>query len=137
MRGAFTAALNSYLREELKVTLDRHYEILSGAVGGSWDWKHGQNGGFPSSPNVSGDLINALQTNPNLRVQVENGYYDMATPFFASEYTMDHLFLPGDLQSHIQFQYYGAGHMMYLHSEDLTKLKGNIGTFIDGQAKGQ
>ncbi len=137
VRGAFTAAFNSYVREELKVTLERHYEILGGQAGAAWDWKHGQNGGFPSSPNVSADLINALQTNTNLRVQVENGYYDMATPFFATEYTMDHLFLPGDLRSHIQFEYYGAGHMMYLHQEDLTKLKGNVGTFIESNAKGQ
>jgi carboxypeptidase C (cathepsin A) len=137
VRGAFTAAFNSYVREELKVTLERHYEILGGQAGAAWDWKHGQNGGFPSSPNVSADLINALQTNPNLHVQVENGYYDMATPFFATEYTMDHLFLPGDLRSHIQFEYYGAGHMMYLHQEDLTKLKGNVGTFIESNAKGQ
>jgi carboxypeptidase C (cathepsin A) len=137
VRGAFTAALNSYMRDELKVTLERQYQILSGQVGGGWDWKHGQNGGFPSSPNVSSDLINAIQTNANLRVQVETGYYDMATPFFATEYTMDHLFLPGNLRSHIDIQYYGAGHMMYLRNEDLTKLKGNIGAFIDSTAKGQ
>jgi carboxypeptidase C (cathepsin A) len=134
VRGAFTAGFNSYVREELKVPFERNYDILNGAIGGSWDWKHG-GGGFPSSPNVAGDLISALQTNSNLRVEVENGYYDMATPFFATEYTMDHLFLPGDLRSHIQFEYYGAGHMMYLHNEDLTKLKANVGSFIDAQAK--
>jgi carboxypeptidase C (cathepsin A) len=134
VRGAFTAGFNSYIREELKVPFERNYEILSGLAGGSWDWKHG-GGGFPSSPNVAGDLISALQTNSNLKVQVENGYYDMATPFFATEYTMDHLFLPGDLRSHIQFEYYGAGHMMYLHNEDLTKLKANVGSFIDSQSK--
>jgi len=134
VRGAFTAGFNSYVREELKVPFERNYDILNGAIGGSWDWKHG-GGGFPSSPNVAGDLISALQTNSNLRVEVENGYYDMATPFFATEYTMDHLFLPGNLRSHIQFEYYGAGHMMYLHNEDLTKLKANVGSFIDAQAK--
>jgi carboxypeptidase C (cathepsin A) len=137
VRGAFTAGFNSYVREELKVTLDRHYEILSGQVGGSWDWKHGQGGGFQGSPNVAGDLITALQTNPSLHVQVENGYYDMATPFFATEYTMDHLFLPGNLRSHIDFKYYGAGHMMYLRPEDLTNLKANVGSFIETQAKPQ
>jgi carboxypeptidase C (cathepsin A) len=138
VRGAFTAAFNSYAREELKVTEERSYEALSGDVGSNWDWKHrGPQGGgfFPGSANVSGDLIQALMTNPHLQVQVENGFYDMATPFFATEYTMDHLFLPGGMRSNIHFEYYGAGHMMYLHEEDLSKLKSNISNLIAGASK--
>ena len=138
VRGAFTAAFNSYAREELKVTEERSYEALSGDVGSNWDWKHrGPQGGgfFPGSANVSGDLIQALMTNPHLQVQVENGFYDMATPFFATEYTMDHLFLPAGMRSNIHFEYYGAGHMMYLHEEDLSKLKSNISALIDGASK--
>jgi carboxypeptidase C (cathepsin A) len=138
VRGAFTAAFNSYTREELKVTQERSYEILNGEVGSNWDWKHhgpGSSGYFPGSANVEGDLIQALMTNPHLHVQVENGFYDMATPFFATEYTMDHLFLPGNLRSNIQLEYYNAGHMMYLHEEDLGKLKSNIGAFMDGSSK--
>jgi carboxypeptidase C (cathepsin A) len=138
VRGAFTAAFNSYTREELKVTQERSYEVLNGEVGNNWDWKHhgpGSSGYFPGSANVEGDLIQALMTNPHLRVQVENGFYDMATPFFATEYTMDHLFLPGNLRSNIQLEYYNAGHMMYLHEEDLGKLKSNIVAFIDGSSK--
>ncbi len=138
VRGAFTAAFNAYTREELKVTIERSYEVLSGEVGGNWDWKHhgpGSSGYFPGSANVSGDLIQALMTNPHLHVQVENGYYDMATPFFATEYTMDHLFLPGNLRGNIQLEYYDAGHMIYLHQEDLAKLKSNIGAFIDASSK--
>jgi carboxypeptidase C (cathepsin A) len=138
VRGAFTAAFNSYTREELKVTQERPYDVLNGEVGNNWDWKHhgpGSSGYFPGSANVEGDLIQALMTNPHLRVQVENGFYDMATPFFATEYTMDHLFLPGNLRSNIQLEYYNAGHMMYLHEEDLGKLKSNIGAFIDGSSK--
>jgi carboxypeptidase C (cathepsin A) len=138
VRGAFTAAFNSYTREDLKVTIDRSYEALNEEVGRNWDWKHqgpGDSGFFVGSPNVGGDLIHALLTNPHLHVQVENGYYDMATPFFATEYTMDHLFLPGNLRSNIELKYYGAGHMMYLHEEDLTKLKSNIAAFIDAGSK--
>jgi carboxypeptidase C (cathepsin A) len=138
VRGAFTAAFNSYTREELKVTQERSYEVLNGEVGNNWDWKHhgpGSSGYFPGSANVEGDLIQALMTNPHLHVQVENGFYDMATPFFATEYTMDHLFLPGNLRSNIQLEYYNAGHMMYLHEEDLGKLKSNIVAFIDGSSK--
>ena len=59
----------------------------------------------------------------------------MATPFFATEYTMDHLFLPAHLRDNIDLKYYNAGHMMYLHQEDLTKLKSNIATFIDANTK--
>jgi carboxypeptidase C (cathepsin A) len=138
VRGAFTAAFNAYTREELKVTIERAYEVLSGEVGGNWDWKHhgpGSSGYFPGSADVAGDLIQALMTNPHLHVQVENGFYDMATPFFATEYTMDHLFLPGNLRSNIQLEYYDAGHMIYLHEEDLAKLKSNIGAFIDTSSK--
>lgn len=138
VRGAFTAAFNSYTREDLKVTMDRSYEVLNPEVSQNWDWKHhgpGDSGFFPGLANVGGDLIHALLTNPHLHVQVENGYYDMATPFFATEYTMDHLYLPGNLRSNIQLEYYGAGHMMYLHEEDLTKLKTNVGAFIDAGSK--
>ena len=138
VRGAFTAAFNSYTREELKVTQERSYDVLNGEVGSNWDWKHhgpGSSGYFPGSANVEGDLIQALMTNPHLHVQVENGFYDMATPFFATEYTMDHLFLPGNLRSNVQLEYYNAGHMMYLHEEDLAKLKSNVGSFIDGSSK--
>ena len=136
--GAFVAAFNNYEREELKVVQERNYEALNGEVGGSWDWKHrGPQGGgfFPGSANVSGDLIQALMTNPHLHVQVENGFFDMATPFFATEYTMDHLFLPAHLRDNIDLKYYNAGHMMYLHQEDLTKLKSNIAAFIDANTK--
>jgi carboxypeptidase C (cathepsin A) len=136
--GAFVAGFNSYEREELKVVQERPYEALSFEVGGSWDWKHrGPNGGgfFPGSANVEGDLIQALMRNPHLHVQVENGFFDMATPFFATEYTMDHLFLPAHLRDNIDLKYYNAGHMMYLHQEDLTKLKSNIAAFIDAATK--
>ena len=92
-------------------------------------------GFFPGSPNVEGDLVQALLANPHLQVEVENGFYDMATPFFATEYTMDHLGLPEQLQKNIRLQYYDAGHMMYLRDEDLAKLKSNISAFIEGAAK--
>ena len=70
-------------------------------------------------------------TNPQLQVEVENGLYDLATPFFATEFTMDHLLLPEKLQKNIKLNYYDAGHMMYLRDEDLAKLKTNIENFIE------
>ncbi len=136
--GAFTAAFNSYVRNELKFGQDKTYHAISEGVGANWDWKHQAGRGrgfFPGSPNVEGDLIQALLANPHLKVEVENGLYDMATPFFATEYTMEHLGLPEKLQKNIREQYYDAGHMMYLRDEDLAKLKSNIAAFIDSASK--
>jgi carboxypeptidase C (cathepsin A) len=70
-------------------------------------------------------------TNPRLLVQVENGYFDFATPFFATEFTMEHLGLPEALQKNIKEDYYSAGHMMYLHDEDRVNLHNHIAAFID------
>jgi carboxypeptidase C (cathepsin A) len=79
--------------------------------------------------------VDAMITNTHLQVEVENGLFDLATPFFATEYTMDHLNLPDSLRGNIHLQYYDAGHMMYLHEDDLTKLKGNIANFIANASK--
>jgi carboxypeptidase C (cathepsin A) len=131
--GAFTAAFNSYVREELKFGRDKDYIIISEQAGRNWDWKRqgGERSFFPFAPNVEGDLAEALIANPHLQVEVENGIFDLATPFFASEFTMEHLGLPEKLQGHIQQKYYDAGHMMYLNQAALAKLKENIARFID------
>ena len=137
--GAFTAVFNAYVREDLKFGQDKSYEVLSEQANEEWNWKHatGRNFGFPGSPNVEGDLIQAMISNPHLRVEVENGFFDLATPFFATEHTTDHLGLPADIQSHIELKYYDAGHMMYLKDADLTTLKNNIASFIDRTSKPQ
>jgi carboxypeptidase C (cathepsin A) len=131
--GAFTAVFNTYVREELKFGRDKVYRTGAPDAGNSWDWKHEGGGGlgFPGTPNVEGDLIQAMITNPHLKVEVENGIYDLATPFYASEYTMEHLGLPEALQKNIKQQYYEAGHMMYVRDEDLAKLKTNVAHFIE------
>jgi len=135
--GPFTAVFNHYVRDELKFGQDKVYRTGSDEANNNWDWKHrgGENFGFPGSPNVEGDLIQAMLTNPHLQIEVENGIYDLATPFYATEYTMEHLGLPDKLQKNIHLQYYDAGHMMYLRDEDLAKLKGNIASFIDAASK--
>ena len=69
--------------------------------------------------------------NPNLRLLVLNGLYDLATPFFATESMIDHLGLPAELRSHIEMKYYPAGHMMYLHEPSLKAWKADIAAFID------
>jgi len=135
--GAFTATFNQYVREELKFSQDKTYEILRIEAARNWDWKRGGERGsfFPVSPNVEGDLAEAIVSNPHLQVQVENGLYDLATPFYATEYTMDHLGLPEKLRGNIHLEYYEAGHMMYLRTEDLARLKGNVASFISSASK--
>ena len=133
--GAFVASFNRYVREDLKFGQDQEYKLLNEQAGGGWNWKRRSPGSFfPISPNVEGDLTQAIISNPHLKVEVENGYYDFATPFFGAEYTMDHLALPDKLRGNIQLKYYNAGHMMYLHEADLGELRGNIVGFIKGAA---
>jgi carboxypeptidase C (cathepsin A) len=140
--SAFMTAINSYLRDELKFPAGDQRYVGGGAVQ-PWDWNRlpqGRRGGgggggfFRGATYVGSDLANALVSNPNLKVEVENGYYDMATPFFATEYTMDHLGVNPTLRSNITLKYYEAGHMMYLHVPDLAKLKANVVAFIQANA---
>jgi carboxypeptidase C (cathepsin A) len=133
--GPFTAAFNTYCREELKYNPERTYKTLGSEPGRNWNWSHGGRGFGGSIANVEGDLAEALLTNSHLQVQVENGLFDQATPFFATEYTMDHLGIPHDLRSHIQLEYYESGHMIYLHEDALAKLKANIAGLIANAAK--
>jgi carboxypeptidase C (cathepsin A) len=135
--GAFVAAFNTYVREELKFGQDKSYQVGANFEGAQWDWKHrgGDNFGFPGSPNVVNDLRAAMIANPRLQIEVENGIYDLATPFFATEQTMNHLGLAENLRKNIHLQYYDAGHMMYVRDEDLAKLKANVAAFIDAAAK--
>ncbi len=76
-----------------------------------------------------------MLSNPHLQIEVEKGLYDLAAPFVATEYTIEHLGLPAKLQKNIHLQYYDAGHMMYLHDEDLAKMKANVAAFIDSASK--
>jgi carboxypeptidase C (cathepsin A) len=140
--GAFTALVNVYNHQELRYGQDMIYNTSHGG-GREWNWRRqpsmggfpgapSTSGGFfPGAPNVQGDLAQAMITNPKLLVQVENGYYDMATPFFATEFTMAHLGLPAELRGHLTLDYYPAGHMMYLHDDSRLKLHDNIAAFID------
>lgn len=113
--GAFTAAWNTYLREELGYDGEREY-VPSGNVQ-PWNWDHGVASGFGQAgiTNVGPDLAGALRRNPTLEVLLVNGLYDLATPYFAAVWTMDHLGLPADLRGNIQREDFEAGHMMYIH----------------------
>ncbi|MGC1366070.1 MAG: hypothetical protein WA829_10265 [Candidatus Acidiferrum sp.] len=135
--GAYTALVNAYNHDELKFGKDEVYHNTGGG-GGGWNWtrkSRGPRGFFPSGPNVQGDLAEAMITNPKLLVQVENGYFDLATPFFATEFTMEHLGLPAELQKNVKLDYYDSGHMMYLHDAARVNLHNNIASLIDRATK--
>ena len=127
--GAYTAAINTYLRSELGYATNRRYS-LGGGVGGNWNWSREGSRGWAGATYVGTDLAQALIANPHLRVEVENGLYDLATPFFAMEYTVDHLPIPAHARARVTHQYYDAGHMMYTMESGLTALKANVAAFI-------
>ncbi|HWZ99205.1 MAG TPA: peptidase S10 [Candidatus Dormibacteraeota bacterium] len=123
--GPYTATLNEYVRGELKFESDLPYEFLTGRVR-PWSYAPYEN----RYVNVAETLRRAMTQNQFLRVFVGKGYYDLATPFFAAEYTFDHLGLDPTLRSHISGGYYEAGHMMYVHPASLVKLKQDLAQFI-------
>lgn len=131
--GPYTAAMYDYLRGELGVREERKYNILTG-LGGKWNWgDQGSGGGFV---NVAADLREAMSKNPHLKVHVANGYYDLATPFFATEYTFEHLGLEPALEGNLSMSYYPAGHMMYVQEASLIRLKQELAAFIRRAAGG-
>jgi len=123
IRPPYTAAFNDYVRRELGYENDQHYWILGGGIG---RWNFGDNGRFPDT---SESLRDAMLRNTYMKVFVASGYYDMATPFFATEYTLNHLGLPEVLQDNVRIEEYDAGHMMYIHEESLAKVKTDITSF--------
>ena len=121
----FTAAWNQYVRAELKWESDLPYEILTGRVR-PWNWDDFTN----RYVNVSDSLRAAMTQNRSLKVFVANGRYDLATPFFATEYTFDHLGLDPTLRNHFSMDFFEAGHMMYTYRPALEKLKSDLAKFI-------
>ncbi len=130
--AAFSAAFLNYLHGELKFGMGKTYNF-SADVFPAWDFKHAPPG-FPFPlpiANTALDLAHALAYNPNLQVLVLNGYYDLATPFFGTEFTFDHLGLEKELRGHVHMKYYEAGHMMYIHEPSLQQFKSDIAAFFD------
>ena len=76
------------------------------------------------------DIAAALKTNPNLKVLLNGGYYDLATPFYEGIYEMQHLPIPARLQANIEFKQYESGHMVYAHQASLQQLHDNVAGFI-------
>jgi len=132
INSAFNAAFLDYLQRDLKFNLDKTY-VLDAHVWDTWDYRHKiSESGMPQPMVNSGiDLAHAMGFNPNLRVLVLQGMYDLGTTFLGTEYMVSHLNLHADLRSHIEIQYYDAGHMMYIHEPSLKKFKNDIAAFFD------
>lgn len=126
VNGPYTAAFNDYIRTELKFETDSTYEILSDKVWRQWSYSYFEN----QYVNVAETLRAAMTFNKYLKVFVANGYYDLGTPYFATEYTFNHLALDESLRGNISMGYYEAGHMMYVHMPSLKQMKKDLSKFI-------
>jgi carboxypeptidase C (cathepsin A) len=130
--SAFTAAFNSYVRGDLKFMTDDLYKPTNyDEVGKDWDDRHRVAGGRWPMPDAAEDLREAMSKNPRLKVFSANGYYDFATPFFETEYTLDHMGLEPELEKNLTFGYYPSGHMIYLHPEARRQMKEDLDRFYD------
>ena len=130
--GAYSGAINDYLRRQLKFESDNRYEVLTGRV---HPWNFGPGGtGYTY---VAHRLRQAMIKNPFLKVMFASGYHDLATPYFATHYTIDHLDLSADLKKNITEHVYPGGHMMYHRQESLKRLNGDIKSFIAAATGGQ
>jgi carboxypeptidase C (cathepsin A) len=125
IQGPYTACLYDYVRGELGFESDLPYEIINEKV---WPWSYKEHEN--QYVNVAESLRKAMTLNPHLRVFIANGYYDLATPYFATEYTVNRLQLDETLQDHVSLRYYEAGHMMYIHLASLARLKGDLAEFV-------
>jgi carboxypeptidase C (cathepsin A) len=125
IQGPYSTLMNDYVRRELEFESDLPYEILTGKV---WPWSFSN---YENQyVNTAEPLRQAMTANPALKLFVASGYYDLATPYFASNYTVDHLGLDASLRGNITQTYYEAGHMMYIKKSSLAKLRDDLASYL-------
>ncbi len=130
--SAYISAFNAYVRGQLNYGQGKLYNPEFN-VFKWWEFKHEQpNTGFafPGATNVMPDLADAMKQNPNLKVMVNGGYYDLATPYYEGWYEMHHLPMPSNLLDNIEFHYFPSGHMVYAHEQSLKDLHDAVASFI-------
>ncbi|HEX3915325.1 MAG TPA: hypothetical protein VHW71_17645 [Steroidobacteraceae bacterium] len=133
--SAYVSAFNDYVRKDLRYGDGRDFKH-SISAGRNWNFAHqqpGQNQRFGSgrqATNVMPDLANAMKINPNLKVQLNAGYFDLATPFYQGIYEMHHLPIPANLDGNIEYKFYDSGHMVYAKEASLKQLHDNVAAFI-------
>lgn len=129
----YLAAFMDYYYNDLNVKNASDY-VVFGDVFGDWDWKHAQPDlqGFKLPfPNTSVDLALTMKQNPAMKILVQQGYFDLATPFLATTYYLDHLDITPELRQNITLEMYEAGHMMYIHEPSMAKYKQDLARFIE------
>lgn len=134
--AAYVAAFNDYVRKDLKFGVDEKYKPEID-LWKTWNFLHqppGESQPAQQSANVLPDLAQAMKYDPNLKVMLNSGYFDLATPFFEGIYEMHHLAMPASLQKNIEIKHYQSGHMVYAHQASLKQLHDNVAAFIlDGE----
>ena len=131
--GGFIGTLQNYLAGDLGYQTDMPYRLsASDGDGFKWDWQHKAPGvRFTlNDPDTALDLAAAMRTNPYLKVLSLNGWYDMATPFFGTEYDLNHMMLEPAQQRNLEFRYYPSGHMVYLNPDALHQMRLDVENFI-------
>ena len=126
----YTSCYYDYVRKDLGFQSDATYETLSFKVNGAWKWDSDN-----QSVDTSTDLAAAFHKNPYMKLMVANGYYDLGTPFFATEYTLDHLGLEPSERARITLGYYESGHMIYIDDAARAKMRTDVRTFMDSALK--
>lgn len=127
-----------YLYNNLNVSKELHYQTSAGGREGfRWDWSHSGNTawGAQVAINTGIDMAETMSQNPNMKVMILNGYYDLATVFYGVEYTIDHLGLEPEIKDNIIMKYYEAGHMMYVHPPSMDKFKNDVAEFIQSTSE--
>ena len=128
--SAYVSAFNAYVTKDLRYKTNLRYLP---EIDLHWDFKHrppGASRPVPIATNVMPDLAAAMKYDPLLKVMLNGGYYDLATPFMEGMYEMHHLQIPNRLQSNISYHYYKSGHMIYANLHALKQLHANIAAFI-------
>ena len=128
---AYTAAFFDYLHDELEFRRDEPYKTTAWPL--NWEWTHRDpDGRRQVAVNLLPDLSRAMLMNPGLHLHVQQGYYDIATPYFATSYYLKHLRIPEAARERIRYDLYPAGHMMYLHEESMKRYRDDLVAFIRG-----
>ncbi len=132
--GVYVGAFHDYLQRDLKFLSQEPYLLQGPGVNEAWDWKHKVAGQRQPQlmPDTSLDLADAIRKNPKLHVFSANGWFDLATPFYATEWDLAHMSLPTALKGNVAFGYYPAGHMVYLNVDALKQMKADLTRFYDG-----
>jgi carboxypeptidase C (cathepsin A) len=125
----YTMAAMAYFGEQLGVSNELRYEVLSHDTGKSWNWNRGEDQGN-SFASTTPDLARALRRNAHLRVFVASGRYDLGTPYSATDWSLAQLDAPAEVLTRIQHRYYDAGHMMYTRSADLKQIRTDLAAWL-------